>query len=62
MDNPAQFDITNIDKTWCPGWELQSNSMTVEVLKHPEFPGLVKTTSFQQMHFVIRKDTIGLLY
>jgi len=37
MDNPAQFDITNIDKTYCPGWELQPNSMTVEVLKHPEF-------------------------
>ena len=59
MDNPAQFDITNIDKTWCPGWELQPNSMTVEVLKHPEFQDWLKQHRVPTDAFCIGKIPLG---
>ena len=59
MDNPAQFDMTNIDKTWCPGWELQPNSMTVEVLKHPEFQDWLKQHRVPTDAFCIGKIPLG---
>lgn len=59
MDNPSQFDMTNIDKTYAPGWELQPNSFTVEVLKRQEFQQWLTDHLVPTKAFCIGKIPLG---
>mgnify|MGYP001407247057 CR=1 FL=1 len=59
MDNPAQFDMTNIDKTAQYGWELQPNSFTTQVLKHEEFQNWLKGFGVPTDPFCIAKIPLG---
>ena len=59
MDNPSQFDITNIDKTYCPGWELQPNAFTNKVLAHEEFQDWLTQHGVPTDAFCIAKMPLG---
>jgi len=59
MDNPSQFDITNIDKTYCPGWELQPNAFTNKVLAHDEFQYWLTQHGVPTDAFCIAKMPLG---
>lgn len=59
MDNPSQFDMTNIDKTYAPGWELQPNAFTVEVLKKREFQQWLTDYIVPTKPFCIGKIPLG---
>ena len=58
-DNPSQFDITNIDKTYCPGWELQPNGFMTEVLARPEFQSWLTEHQVPTDAFCIGKIPLG---
>lgn len=59
MDNPSQFDMTNIDKTYAPGWELQPNSFTVDVLQKKEFQQWLTDHLVPTKPFCIGKIPLG---
>jgi|TARA_B110000908_G_C10223933_1_gene436853 hypothetical protein len=59
MDNPSQFDITNIDKTYSPGWELQPNAFTNKVLAHNEFQDWLILHDVPTDAFCISKMPLG---
>ena len=59
MDNPSQFDITNIDKTYHAGWELQPNAFTNQVLAHNEFQDWLTQHNVPTDAFCIGKIPLG---
>lgn len=59
LDDPSNFDVTNIDKTWFPGFEWQPNSYTSKVLKENIFQSWLKDHTVPTDEFIIAKLPLG---
>lgn len=59
FDDPSEFDVTNIDKTWMAGFEWQPNSFTSKVLRENSFQEWLKNHNVPTDEFVIAKLPLG---
>lgn len=59
IDNPSEFDITNIDKSWMAGFEWQPNSFTSKVISSRFFGSWLKEHSVPHEEFLIAKLPLG---